>query len=235
MSTPPIALQSTTFYNEQLARAQEFLSTGLGMHSAPEFPVKVNERLMIASDVAGVQAKKVKKAEMALVNNLLAQAFTSGKSKVNRIVWLQRAADQFAKAVGPHSACKMGCSHCCHIPVRVTHLEALQIGKAIGVEPTSNPKSLDVAADYSAPCVFLVDSACGIYQNRPVTCRTHLNMDADALLCELHHGSGIPVPLMDSRPFAMASISISGEHGRISDIRHWFPNGLADNTDKSQA
>jgi hypothetical protein len=100
--------------------------------------------------------------------------------------------DEVASYGGDDVACRSGCSHCCHLQVLVTQDEADVIGKRIGREavqltgPSRGRRDVE-AFDwgYHNPCTFLIDDKCSIYENRPLPCRTQLNVDVDALMCEL--------------------------------------------------
>lgn len=92
------------------------------------------------------------------------------------------------EAHGTHMACRAGCSACCHVSLEVFPSEAarilrwaqelspearralethLQRAKEQGGSP-----GLDAAGKRRTPCVFLADGLCGIYEARPVICRT---------------------------------------------------------------
>lgn len=94
-------------------------------------------------------------------------------------------------------ACQAGCSHCCHQTVGVTPLEAFvivehlthsrtpeQLSDLIEVlsERVERTRNLSAAEQYSPefPCVFLANSACSIYEVRPLVCRGMNSLDADA-------------------------------------------------------
>lgn len=208
---------------EQMTRAINLLQNGEDPSPSESYPKEVNARLQtiqpyIRHKLAGLPGS-VRNNARRLINTALA-APTGRK----RIVWLHKAANTFTKVYADLAACKSGCSHCCHIPVKLSGMEAREIGLAIGREPVVQRDHLALeATSYSNPCPFLVSDRCSIYEHRPVVCRTHMNMDQDELLCRLTSGMDIPVPYIDTREFMMASILIAGKHGAWADIRQWFP------------
>ena len=61
------------------------------------------------------------------------------------------------------------------------------------------------------------------YSSRPLQCRLLLNMDEDALLCQLVEGSTINVPYLNTQEHHVDSVVILGAHQDYDDIRNWFP------------
>lgn len=144
-----------------------------------------------------------------------------------RTLWLRKAADVMLEAYGPHSACKSGCSHCCHIPVTISQAEAHAIGRVTGRTPTPPAKLQPVEIrGYESPCPFLdkKTQGCSIYQERPFVCRSHMNMDEDELLCKLIEGEKVPVPYMDTRQLHLVALEIQPKASLWADIREWFPS-----------
>ena len=76
---------------------------------------------------------------------------------------------------------------------------------------------------FGKPCTFLRDDGCGIYSSRPLQCRLLLNMDEDALLCQLVEGGTINVPYLNTQEHHVDSVVILGAHQDYDDIRNWFP------------
>ncbi len=74
----------------------------------------------------------------------------------------------------------------------------------------------------SKPCPFLVDRECSIYEARPASCRLHVSLDDDNLLCRLVDGLQVPVPYVDSR--MVYAITLAAQAAElIGDIRDFFP------------
>jgi Fe-S-cluster containining protein len=146
-----------------------------------------------------------------------------------RLRQLHALLDEVTAHVGENAACKRGCSHCCHIPVGVLEPEAAMLGAAINVKP-KRPKKwrsgfADVKSGYDNPCTFLVDNECTIYEHRPIACRIHYNMDADADMCrldEIRNG----VPYLNLKMFNEAAVLIC-QTRHLGDIREFFPRRTA--------
>jgi len=218
-------MESTTSFEARLQAAMEALEGGGQMQSSPELPQRVNERLASAGEVADMRSALVDRAALRQVNQLLVQARNAG-TRPKRVLWLKRAADTFSAAVAPHAACRKGCSHCCHISLKFTEAEAIEIGKSIGIPPSSDAADKPERSVENEPCPFLRDEACSIYPHRPIVCRTHFNMDGDDLLCQIVPGAAVPVPYMDNRAILLGTLMVGGASPRIADVRDWFPKGL---------
>lgn len=157
------------------------------------------------------------------MHRLLATAVRA-PTAAKRVMWLHRAADTLVNAYRGAAACRTGCNHCCFIPVKVSATEARVLGRAVGrvPAPLDTHQSVQIEA-YDSPCPFLRDGICSIYADRPAVCKTHINLDVDDLLCRLVPGHAVPVPYLDTRLFALASIQIEPEVGAWADLRQWFP------------
>lgn len=136
------------------------------------------------------------------------------------------------------SACRNGCSHCCHIPVTISEIEAGMIGQRTGLKPARPAKSvrladfddLDLAEEALgelkkrpfAPCPFLKDGACSVYDIRPMVCRLLINLDDDDLLCRLVPEGNIPVPHANAHKL-QALFMMAQPSALLADIRDFFP------------
>lgn len=135
--------------------------------------------------------------------------------------------------IGPHTICKSGCSHCCHMAVAISQVEARIIGEAIGVKPVElpvrSPEEVDTIQSrfLREPCVFLTEGKCSIYDNRPSVCRTYFNVGDDPSVCDLYREDPQSVPAIDLTPvwYAYTMMFLWTPFG---DIREFFPNGLGD-------
>lgn len=170
----------------------------------------------------------------------LITAAQRARSLGQRVVWLQRAATAWAKPMEPLAACRKGCSHCCHIPLTISSVEATLIGVHTGRQPAkpSDPVRLDGLQDAGAvavatqrlrqdsmlgtPCPFLADGACSIYDHRPIACRVLVNLDDDDLLCQHAPGFEASVPYADSRELS-ALATLAQASSPFADIREFFP------------
>lgn len=139
-----------------------------------------------------------------------------------------------ARWVKDLAACGKGCAACCHIGVTIGADEAVVIGKEIGVNPKVPARFIQPEDDeeseakkyYGQPCPFLVDNTCGIYESRPLACRTLFNMDADALLCTIAPGEKVKVYYLNHMPqTTVIAEAFAGSALLHADIRDFFPKG----------
>jgi len=108
-------------------------------------------------------------------------------------------------------ACRAGCAYCCVIRVATTPVEVIRIADWLTRNRTEDElatlrRELEdynraVEAEYFAtrrPCPFLrADSYCGIYEVRPVSCRSYFSFDLSA--CVDHFQNNLPsrIPKLD--------------------------------------
>lgn len=194
----------------------------------PELPFHILKRLPAAQATADAHAQvinarvTVHKAEFSA--RLRTLQLEPGAKKV-KLQKLRALADDMTALAADQTACRKGCTHCCHTPVAMVQTEADFIGERIGrpaqkLRETVNPE--DRGYGYHMPCPFLKDNACSIYAERPLSCRVHLNLDEDALLCELLPGLTVPVPLLDMLTLQATYIRVT-PGDKLGDIRDFFP------------
>lgn len=210
---------------EEYEHALQMFLHGNSVEPSESYSDEVNVRLQSAPQHAQDAAAKVPHQVQLQVRRLLT-AGINATSSAKRVLWLHRAADALSSAYAPHSGCSKGCSSCCHIPVKISEIEARELGKAIGRMPEAFEIHQPVEIKgYGHPCPFLHEDACSIYDKRPAVCRTHLNMDKDGLLCQLDSSGAMnPVPYLDTRLFMLFSFETGGDPKRWGDLRQWFPS-----------
>lgn len=209
--------------HKSIDNALKALTVGELMQPNEEFSPEFNARLLVAHENASRAAASAPPEVRPNVHRLLATSVRA-PTAAKRVMWLHRAADTLASAYSGVSACRAGCNHCCFIPVKVSATEARVLGRAVGRLPAPVETHRPVHPEgYESPCPFLQDGSCTAYEHRPAVCRTHINLDVDDLLCRLVPGQAVPVPYLDTRLFALASIQIEPEEGSWADLRQWFP------------
>jgi len=168
-------------------------------------------------------------AQLGLRLNALMNENASIRS---RFAKLNTMASEIATAISPHAACAPQCAQCCHISVALSALEAQRIASAYGLSITPAPGDQDEAVlqrtYFGEPCPFVHDNQCSIYEHRPLACRLHFSLDADAYFCQTDIApEDSAVPNVDMRAFWLTYAVLSMNAGStIGDIRQFFPNGL---------
>jgi uncharacterized protein len=209
---------------------------------APDLPTHVLARLPSAQSDAQANADQIERRRAAGGVRQLHQALAARVTERHigpkeRLRRLRRLYDAWAKDVYPSSACRTGCSHCCHIGVAVTRAEAELISEETRIPlqdqqaqaPASALATVEAtrqAADELAlrprPCTFLSKQGrCTIYASRPLACRQLHNLDVDDLLCRLIPGVAVPVPYADATEMEILSITTMRD-AHMADIRAWF-------------
>lgn len=144
-----------------------------------------------------------------------------------RLKMLRLLADKINDAVSSQSACRRGCDACCKIQVEMTGWEARVIAEELGIEVKEPPEyggsdsrvlSLDLMGK---PCGFLKDGDCSIYASRPIACRLHHSLNADAAMCQPTvnpEDSMVPTLNLTVVHIAYAICSGSTKPGDIADF-----------------
>jgi Fe-S-cluster containining protein len=94
------------------------------------------------------------------------------------------------------ASCRRGCSHCCWIPVSIFEHEAATLAaKMKSGEVDYNREEFErqkllTAQELCAkpsPCIFLKDGECGVYRDRPATCKKYF-VRSPPSLCKVAPG-----------------------------------------------
>lgn len=117
-----------------------------------------------------------------------------------------RAADAFLLRTGlDETTCRMGCTHCCHYPVRISILEGIVLYRALqsknlwdsnlkhALEKHSK-RTFEVAPEVwllaGIACPLLSEGQCTAYDARPFTCRMTLSTRDPDLCRSVYFNSG---------------------------------------------
>jgi Fe-S-cluster containining protein len=165
----------------------------------------------------------------------LIQAAGNCKNLRQRLIRFHRAASAWASPMEPIAACRKGCCHCCFIPCHILSEEAKLLADLTGrtmVKPEirfsvasrqdPNAPEPDPKRHLGEPCPFLKDGLCSVYENRPISCRTHYNLDDDSLLCEVVPDHPVTVPMINNHSI-LGYIALQFPKDYLSDIRDFFP------------
>ncbi|MEG1347350.1 MAG: YkgJ family cysteine cluster protein [Hafnia sp.] len=108
----------------------------------------------------------------------------TNRAKMNR---LKRVADKINAIATPKSACKAGCSYCCHISAVITQTEADALGAASGRKVKKLTGVATSVEDrmkwFGKPCPFLKNGRCSVYADRPLVCRMLFNLADSPYFC----------------------------------------------------
>ena len=187
-------------------------------------------------------AQATAEAKLAALPPIPARAVQEGFERARRapragkrLRLVLEAADAVLAPVAPLAACRAGCHHCCSLPsILIMASEARRLAQISG-RPFRVPEGARSLSEtlpaggapdgggqlLGAPCPFLVGGRCSVYADRPLTCRTHLNLDDDALLCERDPGRAAAVPYFDARAIWLATLTTLPDEP-IADIREFF-------------
>lgn len=144
-------------------------------------------------------------------------------SALKKLRHLQRACDEIFSAVAPYVACSRGCTSCCHYNVDVFPIEAERIEKRTGLARSTGPHPRQNF--HGAPCTFLKDGICSIYEVRPMACRKHVALTSTSFWCDPERSGAIEVKLLQFSEVEAAIRYVVELDGRtdIADIRDHFP------------
>jgi Fe-S-cluster containining protein len=162
------------------------------------------------------------------------------KHAITRARFFHNKVDEYAKDVFAHpivkelSACKRGCSGCCHTEVSVTddesELLALRVQNGIKINhdrlnlqnktAKDSKKFLSLSYEERA-CVFLDKSGmCSVYSDRPAVCRTNAVIGTSEQ-CSTKDGVSLPQRLVKTEAADMAIMGgflISPKSGSLGEM-----------------
>lgn len=158
-----------------------------------------------ASVAARTTAALVKPRKIAKILSVVQEAGSQADQLQSQLL------DRAEQAGSGVPACRAGCAFCCVIRVATTPVEAIRIADWLVENRTIDELTalkleleaynVAVEAEYfetRRPCPFLTDASfCGIYEVRPVSCRSYFSFDLSA--CIEHFQQNLPsrIPKLD--------------------------------------
>ncbi|TYT73846.1 YkgJ family cysteine cluster protein [Desulfobotulus mexicanus] len=108
--------------------------------------------------------------------------------------------EEIRMQAGSHMVCSKGCDACCR-HISVFAVEAFAMAKAMAALGEDEKASIRMRAEKAGPedpCPLLNDGLCGLYEARPIICRTHgypllIQEEEEAFLdcCPLNFSGGL--------------------------------------------
>lgn len=125
-------------------------------------------------------------------------------------------------AVARYTPCKKGCTVCCHYPVSITELEMEFIERGVGIKRAKH--ILKTAHQNDAPCPFLRNNTCSIYEHRPFVCRRHVTLTETPHWCHPDRAYTEEFPLLKFSEVDRVFDALVRETGATAfcDIREAF-------------
>lgn len=174
-----------------------------------------------ATFVAAIPSELSKREDDIQIN--LAKENASSRSKLRKIYNLMA---DLGKVAEPYIACGKGCSSCCKMNVKISQLEANQIGEKIGKKAKMLIKSKNYSSNefIGIACIFLKDDACTIYDVRPFVCRKHIWFDTSAYWCDPSRSLDVTMPMIEFSGAlgAFFDVTMKDGIGVHADIRDFF-------------
>lgn len=144
-------------------------------------------------------------------------------SPLKKLIYLYDFIDELYGFAAKYTPCRKGCSHCCHYRVSISSLEADYIEKKAGVKSRKKQPFSILKSYHGAPCPFLENGSCSIYDARPYPCRTLVSMCGTAHWCHPQKSNGAALKILVFSEVVRSYehvVNISGSP--IFDIREIF-------------
>ena len=137
-------------------------------------------------------------------------------------------ADEILRSQEGFVACGKGCSHCCHMNVQISNVEAEKLQERSGKQKAKILRPVRHAHDEfkGVKCPFLGTAGeCTVYESRPLACRTHTSFGVDDYGCLSVNMHRLTVPMVRMTGIVEAYAEVVGGRSGIvlADIRDFFP------------
>ena len=119
---------------------------------------------------------------------------------------------------GGASACKAGCTYCCHNVVMATAPEIFLAASELRVRHEAGfvaevvgrcDAFATTAGIRRSPCPLLHDNLCSVYAARPSVCRKHNSFSVDACISDYEgRGGNIPIRRFDQEVFECCAVAL---------------------------
>lgn len=191
----------------------------------PSEAAYANHDALLAESPWATPAKMRPRIDAVMNEN---SSFSSKRRKLIMMV------DELGAAIHKHSACRAGCSHCCHTAVMIYQTEAEEIAlytcRTVRRQEFRMPqdiKDLGMQTKYiRTPCPFLVEGRCSVYEVRPYACRQQHSLNPTPDQCDTYrhpsNESNVAHFNIKYLELAMAHVMLS-KTVPLGDIREFFP------------
>ncbi|EGO80787.1 YkgJ family cysteine cluster protein (plasmid) [Xylella fastidiosa] len=171
-------------------------------------------------------SNKIKNEEAALPDII---AGTHG-TPIEKLLALYKLSDPIFTAIRPFTACRYGCSACCHYKVDLLPIEAELIAISLGQAPLPLPTTFQNG--HGKRCPFLSKNGqCNIYSIRPMACRRHFMFTNSDYWCNPVRSEDFEIKMLGFSGIIEAYNNIANQDGRngrenMRDIRDYFTAGI---------
>lgn len=154
--------------------------------------------------------------------NLFHRFVGSKRNSFYKLKLLYDFIDKIYQYVNKNTPCKNGCNHCCYYKVSISELEVQYIESVNNIK--RNCGHQNNSDFHGAPCPFLKNGSCSIYESRPFVCRRHVALASSANWCAIEIANKYRFPLLAFSEIDKSYDYLVNESGlnHRNDIREHF-------------